>query len=692
MAKKSSNLFLDWYNSGALTLSNEQRKVFKKQAKALIEEAEKRLAVDDKDYLALFQLAMGYFSTLKRKEAIPYYEKALEIKEEPRLLFYYAYCLALAKQGLEKAEGLLEKLPDEYQKEAAFYNVKGKLAANKTNFERAIEAYNKAIEIDPADAVLWNNKGTTLQELKRYKEAITAYDQAIAVDPEYVSAWISKGNALADLERYEEAIAAFDKAITLDPKHAIAWYNKGTALYDSKRFEEAIAAYDQAIDLDPEYVDALNNKGTALFKLEHYEKAIETYDQAIKLDQDDKTTWYNKGLALNAVERYEEAVTAFNLAIEIDPEFVQAWNSIGNALSNLKRYEDALECYQQVIQYGKDLYKELARQEIEDLEAKIKIQGYADLEETINQIEKHLSHEPEAICHYTRQQTSYLILLCIEGKHDTGDQKKVSPFQLSAGSFLNDSSEGQILETFLGIDTGNVEQSNYESTFAAKPIIGSFVPAELYNDLNLWRMYGDGAKGCSITFRLDDFQQALYDQLSKPAIDKEQENEGQKKVQDKRPKEQFPCYWVAYYDPKKDTFCIPGQEGLEEKLNKLMVELKDRYKEMRDKNEEKNDSWIQVTKRLNEIAYLFKLSEYKAEQEIRLIVNPGLFPKQFEFGHGWHRVYMSTVPIRNLTTRICLGPKLPEANRFASLLHHHFEQDPKVKDTPEIILSHLPYQ
>ena len=624
MAKITSNPFLDWYNSGALTVSKEQGKAFKKHAKELIEEAEKMLEIDEKDYLALFQVAMGYFYSNKVKEAITYFEKAIKVEEEPRLLFYYAYCLALGNKNLEKAERILVLLPEEYQKEAAFYNLKGIIADEQKQFEKAIEAYDRAIE--------------------------------------------------------------------LEPEYANIWYNKGISLYDLQRYEEAITAYDQAIELDPEDVRPWNNKGFVLKTLKRYEEAIRAYDRAIAVGPEDVRPWNNKGNALKALERYEEAITAYDRAIDLEPEDATAWNNKGITLHDLKRYKEAIECFQKVIQYGEDWDKELARQRIEDLKTKVKVHGYSDLEETINQIEKHLSHGPEAICHYTRQQISYLVLLCIEGKHDRGDQDNASPFQISAGSFLNDPSEGQILETFLGIDTGNIEQSNYESQFAAKPFIGSFVPADLYNDLNLWRMYGDEAKGCSITFRLRDFQQALYDQLPKSPLDKGEGKEAGGKVQEKGPKDLFPCYWVAYYDRKKGSFCIPGQESLEKELNHLMEELKERYQEMLEKQEAGSTLPITITERLNDIAYLFKLSEYKAEQEIRLIVNPALFPKQFEFGYGGHRVFMSTVSIRNLTTRICLGPKMPEANQFASLLHYHFEQDVTIKDKPEIILSHLPYQ
>jgi len=67
--------------------------------------------------------------------------------------------------------------------------------------------------------------------LGKHDEAINAYDKAIELDPKDASAWYNKGHALNRLEKHDGAIKAYDKAIELDPKYASAWYNKGNALF-----------------------------------------------------------------------------------------------------------------------------------------------------------------------------------------------------------------------------------------------------------------------------------------------------------------------------------------------------------------------------------------------------------------------------------------------------------------------------
>jgi Flp pilus assembly protein TadD len=48
---------------------------------------------------------------------------------------------------------------------------------------KAIEAFNKAIRLDPNDARPWSGKGDALNKLGRYDESVDAYDEAIRLDP-----------------------------------------------------------------------------------------------------------------------------------------------------------------------------------------------------------------------------------------------------------------------------------------------------------------------------------------------------------------------------------------------------------------------------------------------------------------------------------------------------------------------------
>jgi len=100
----------------------------------------------------------------------------------------------------------------------------------------------------------WNEKGIALAELGKYEEALEACNKATEIDPQYAEAWNIKGIALCNLGRHEEALDAYNRAIELDKYDALSWYNKGVALDKLGRYEEALEAFNKAKRLDWEVV------------------------------------------------------------------------------------------------------------------------------------------------------------------------------------------------------------------------------------------------------------------------------------------------------------------------------------------------------------------------------------------------------------------------------------------------------
>ena len=69
-----------------------------------------------------------------------------------------------------------------------------------------------------------------MENAGKYQEAIEAYTKAIELDPKYAVAYYGRGLIYVVLGDYRQAIRDYDKAIELDPKDADGLFYPWTCL------------------------------------------------------------------------------------------------------------------------------------------------------------------------------------------------------------------------------------------------------------------------------------------------------------------------------------------------------------------------------------------------------------------------------------------------------------------------------
>ena len=157
----------------------------------------------------------------------------------------------------------------------------------RQDYERSIEEFDRAIRLStkaPARVDLpWYGKGAALTILGQYEEALRAIDRALDINPMNEVAWVNKGNALTRMGRLVDALRSFNAAIKVNPAYEVAWNNKGNALARLGQYEEALRCYEKALDLDPAYRGAWVNKGFVLAKLGRFDEAAACADRALDL-------------------------------------------------------------------------------------------------------------------------------------------------------------------------------------------------------------------------------------------------------------------------------------------------------------------------------------------------------------------------------------------------------------------------
>ena len=85
----------------------------------------------------------------------------------------------------------------------------------KSDFQKQIYFYTKAIEINPNDSDTYNNRGIVYDDLKKYDLAISDYSKAIEINPNYAKAYNNRGNAYRHIDNFRKAKADAMKSVEL---------------------------------------------------------------------------------------------------------------------------------------------------------------------------------------------------------------------------------------------------------------------------------------------------------------------------------------------------------------------------------------------------------------------------------------------------------------------------------------------
>lgn len=102
------------------------------------------------------------------------------------------------------------------------------------NYETAIQYFNTSLAALPESPSLFENRanlyfyrGTSILNLEEYERAIQDFDKVIQINPQYAAAYGNRGNAYYNLEEYERAIQDYDQVITINPQDTVAYNNRG---------------------------------------------------------------------------------------------------------------------------------------------------------------------------------------------------------------------------------------------------------------------------------------------------------------------------------------------------------------------------------------------------------------------------------------------------------------------------------
>ena len=114
-----------------------------------------------------------------------------------------------------------------------------------------VEAYQKAVELDPTSAGALVNLGTIHFNARNWSEAERYYREALGADPEYALAHFDLANLYDERGDRARALEHYQAALKVAPNYADAHYNLALLYQGSNQPMKAVRHWTEYLKLDP---------------------------------------------------------------------------------------------------------------------------------------------------------------------------------------------------------------------------------------------------------------------------------------------------------------------------------------------------------------------------------------------------------------------------------------------------------
>ncbi len=235
------------------------------------------------------------------------YRKALEL--DPNNVDAHAN-LAIVLRDLRQSDEAIkycQKAIDLNPQIPQPFNTLGNLLYEKMDWEKAEEAYKKALEIQPFPEA-FNNLGNVLKDLGRLDEAVFSYQNAVSLNPKYAEAFNNLGNVLKLMNQLEEAKEAYDKAVEIWPEFSEAHYNLGILFKELGHWAAAEKEYRLAADIDPanhsakHMLSALSGESVEAAPIEYIEGLFDRFAPTFDEELVNKLSYGTPGLLKELID------------------------------------------------------------------------------------------------------------------------------------------------------------------------------------------------------------------------------------------------------------------------------------------------------------------------------------------------------------------------------------------------------
>ncbi|MEZ6185967.1 MAG: tetratricopeptide repeat protein [Planctomycetota bacterium] len=220
-------------------------------------------------------------------------------------------------QGEPPSPAQLPPADGAHAETAQAWSARGRAASDARDYARALEAYERALALDPRAFMAHVGWATSAANLDRHADAVAAYGRALELAP-HAQVFRLRAFSLASLGRAQEALRDCAQAEARGEVDADLLRTRGYARSQGGDYAGAVVDYDRALALEPDRLDVLGSRGYAQAQLGRYDAALADFARVLARDPDHASTHAYRGACLAQLGRYTEALAALDRSLELE--------------------------------------------------------------------------------------------------------------------------------------------------------------------------------------------------------------------------------------------------------------------------------------------------------------------------------------------------------------------------------------
>jgi tetratricopeptide (TPR) repeat protein len=261
--------------------------------------------------------------------------------------------MLMAHKMQEQAIPLASRLSELPLKDGKLLLKVANLMRSVGRFDKAIEAYRKALRILPGHLDAGLNLAKTYKDAGQYEAALAQYDRMLEQYPNEYEFQYEKALIFIQfnqLDQVQEIIEFLDRQA---PNLPASYHLKAKMLAKQGETHAALELYDYLIRVQPQQPQYYIDKARLLFNVGHIQPALDLLEHALEMAPS-YSLYYEQGLILSHQRRWDEAARSFRASVQSNPFFPDSLIALGDAYEHLDNYAQARDVYRKAVTLDPD--------------------------------------------------------------------------------------------------------------------------------------------------------------------------------------------------------------------------------------------------------------------------------------------------------------------------------------------------